>query len=326
MALHELFENCLSIPVVAAPMFLASGPKLVTECCKAGVVGSFPALNQRSSEGLDQWLTEISTELKRYGEQTGIQPAPYGVNLIVHKSNPRLHDDLEVCVKHKTPLILTSLGAVAEVVERVHSYGGVVFHDVINVRHAKKAAGAGVDGLIAVAAGAGGHAGTLSPFALVNEIRQFFDKTLLLAGCLSSGSDIAAAQTMGADLVYMGTRFLGTRECQVGEDYKRQLLESFANDIVYTPAVSGVSANFIRQSIEAAGLDLTALDTPAQMDFGAEMKAAGDSGKTENSAPWKHVWSAGQGVGSIQDIPAVAELIERLKSEYQQAHQRQCKL
>lgn len=320
MALPELFKDRLSIPVVAAPMFLASGPQLVIECCKAGVVGTFPALNQRSTEGLDQWLTEINAELERYEAETGKKPAPFGVNLIVHKSNPRLEADLAICVKHKVPLIITSLGAVTEVVDTIHGYGGLVFHDVINAKHAKKAASVGVDGLIAVAAGAGGHAGTWSPFALINEIRQFFDKTVLLSGCQSSGSDIAAAQMMGADLAYMGTRFIGTRECQVQEEYKQQLTESSAADIVYTPAISGVHASFIRQSIERAGLDLATLKKPDHVDFGAELDEANSGEKTDKAKPWKEVWSAGQGVGSINDVPTAAELIERLKGEYRDAH------
>jgi len=320
MALPDLFKDRLSIPVVAAPMFLASGPQLVIECCKGGVVGTFPALNQRSTEGLDQWLTEINAELERYEAETGKKPAPFGVNLIVHKSNPRLKADLAICVKHKVPLIITSLGAVTEVVDAIHNYGGFVFHDVINAKHAKKAASVGVDGLIAVAAGAGGHAGNWSPFALINEIRQFFDKTLLLSGCQSSGSDIAAAQMMGADLAYMGTRFIGTQECQAQEDYKRQLTESTAADIVYTPAISGVPASFIRQSIERAGLDLTTLEKPDHIDFGAELDEANSGEKTDKAKPWKEIWSAGQGVGSISDVPTTAELIERLKSEYRDAH------
>lgn len=325
MSLPPLFENRLSLPVVAAPMFLASSPKLLLECCKAGIVGTFPSLNQRSSEGFDQWLTEINEGLALYEQQTGDKPAPYGVNLIVHKSNARLHADLAICVKHRVPLIITSLGVVPEVIDAVHAYGGIIFHDVVNIRFSKKAAAAGVDGLIAVATGAGGHAGDWSPFALVNEIRQFFDKTILLSGCLSTGSDIAAAQMMGADLAYMGTRFIGTQECPVQQEYKQQLLESSAVDIVYTPAISGVHASFIRQSIEAAGLDLARIEIPENVDFGAELTEANSDVETSEAKPWKNIWSAGQGIGSIEDIPATKDLVERLINEYQSAHWQQAK-
>ncbi len=325
MSMPSQFENRLKLPMVVAPMFLASGTSLVTECCKAGVVGTFPALNQRSSEGFEQWLEEIKAELTRFEKETGQKAAPYGVNLIVHKSNPRLAADLALCVKHEVPLIITSLGADSSVVDAIHGYGGIVFHDVINARHAKKAAGAGVDGLIAVAAGAGGHAGTWSPFALVNEIRQFFDKTVLLSGCMSSGSDIAAAQMMGADLAYMGTRFINTQECMVQDEYKQQITQSSANDIVYTPQVSGVNANFIRQSIEAAGMDLDNMDKPKGIDFGAELDEANSDKKTAHAKPWKDIWSAGHGVGSIDDTPTVLELVNRLKEQYQAAHQDQQK-
>lgn len=326
MSLPQAFKDRLTLPVIAAPMFLASGPNLVTECCKAGIVGTFPALNQRTSEGFDQWLTEIRAELTRYEEESGQPAAPFGVNLIAHHSNPRLPEDLAICVKHKVPLIITSLGAKAEIVEAVHSYGGLVFHDVINTRHAKKAAAAGVDGLIAVAAGAGGHAGSINPFALINQIREFFDKTLLLSGSLSTGSDIAAAQMLGADMAYMGTRFISTRESEVDQAYKEQLQSTQAEDIIYTPAISGVNANFIRQSIETAGLNPEKLETPEEIDFGAEMEEASDDGSNaeENSArPWKDIWSAGHGVGSIKAVTTTRELIEELKKEYASAHERQ---
>lgn len=316
MSLPTEFENRLQLPLVVAPMFLASGTQLVTECCKAGVVGTFPALNQRSSEGFEEWLEEIKAELDRVEEESGQKPAPYGVNLIVHKSNPRLAADLALCVKHEVPLVITSLGADSSVVDTIHSYGGLVFHDVVNARHAKKAAAAGVDGLIAVAAGAGGHAGTWSPFALVNEIRQFFDKTVLLAGCMSTGRDIAAARMMGADLAYMGTRFLNTQECMVQEEYKQQITEASAGDIVYTPAISGVNANFIRQSIEAAGLDINNLEAPKTIDFGLELDEASSDEKTSKPKAWKDIWSAGQGVGSIDEIPTTAELVSQLQAQY----------
>jgi len=316
MSLPTEFENRLQLPLVVAPMFLASGTQLVTECCKAGVVGTFPALNQRSSEGFEEWLEEIKAELDRVEEESGQKPAPYGVNLIVHKSNPRLAADLALCVKHEVPLVITSLGADSSVVDTIHSYGGLVFHDVVNARHAKKAAAAGVDGLIAVAAGAGGHAGTWSPFALVNEIRQFFDKTVLLAGCMSTGRDIAAARMMGADLAYMGTRFLNTQECMVQEEYKQQITQASAGDIVYTPAISGVNANFIRQSIEAAGLDINNLEAPKTIDFGLELDEASSDEKTSKPKAWKDIWSAGQGVGSIDERPTTAELVSQLQAQY----------
>ncbi len=311
-------KNSLRLPAIAAPMFLTSGPDLVIACCKAGIVGTFPALNQRSTAGLEEWLNRITTELDAH-RQSGVQvAAPFGVNLIVHKSNPRLQDDLDLCVRHKVPLIITSLGAMTEVVEAVHAYGGLVFHDVINARHAKKAASVGVDGLIAVAAGAGGHAGTTSPFALVNEIRNFFDGPIALAGSLSTGSDIAAAEMMGADLAYMGTRFIATQESMVQEAYKQQLVETSAADIVYTPAISGVHANFLKPSIVAAGLDLDSMERPKHVDFGAELDEA-SSNQTDSAKPWKDIWSAGQGVGSISDIPTAADLIQRLEDEYQAA-------
>lgn len=320
MSLPEQFENCLTLPLVVAPMFLVSGTQLVTECCKAGVVGTFPALNQRSSEGFESWLLEIKAELTRVEQETGQKPAPYGVNLIVHKSNPRLAADLALCVKNQVPLVITSLGADSKVVDAIHRYGGLVFHDVINVRHAKKAVSAGVDGLIAVANGAGGHAGTWSPFALVNEIRQFFDKTVILSGSLSSGSDIAAAQMMGADLAYMGTRFISTQESMVQEAYKQQIIQTSAADIVYTPAISGVNANFIRQSIEAAGLDIESMTVSKGIDFGAELDEANNDEERQQAKPWKDIWSAGHGVGSIDDIPSTLELVKQLHGQYQAGH------
>jgi nitronate monooxygenase len=288
-------------------MFLVSGPRLVTETCKAGVIGTFPALNQRSSEGFEQWLEDINAVLQDHAHTTGVAAAPFGVNLIVHPTNPRLNADLRLCVKHRVPVVITSLGAVKEVVDAVHSYGGLVFHDVTNLRHAQKAAAAGVDGLIAVCAGAGGHAGTLSPFALMNEIRQFFEGVVILSGSLSSGQDLAAARMLGADLGYMGTRFINTRESMAPDDYKEMIIGSHAADIVYTPKVSGIPASFMRQSLEAAGLLDAAHDTGKTMDLSDEAKA------------WKTVWSAGQGVGSIVDVPTTAELVARLKREYIEA-------
>jgi nitronate monooxygenase len=242
------------------------------------------------------------------------------VNLIVHKTNPRLEADLALCVKHKVPMIITSLGAVKSVIDAVHSYGGIVFHDVINPRHARKAADAGVDGLIAVCAGAGGHAGSLSPFALVAEIRMFFDKTLLLAGAISKGSDIAAAQLMGADLAYMGTRFINTQESLVQPEYKKMIVDSKATDIVYTPNISGVFANFLKPSIENAGLDPNNLEPKTDIDFGQELEIDADKNSGDKAGgAWKQIWSAGQGVGAIDNIPSTADLITTLISEYQKA-------
>ena len=316
MPLPVSFKGRLKLPAVAAPMFLASGPDLVVEACRAGVIGSFPALNQRSSEGFEGWLEQINERLADVPAA-----APYAVNLIVHRSNPRLQADLELCVKHRVPIVITSLGAAREVVDAVHGCGGLVFHDVINTRHARKAAAAGVDGLILVAAGAGGHAGTLSPFALVSEVRAFFDGVILLAGSISSGREIAAAELMGADLAYLGTRFISTRECLVSDDYKRMICEASAQDIVYTPHISGVHANFLRPSIERAGLNPDALEPVTDIDFGAELTTDADDpqrGEKKGGA-WKAIWSAGQGVGSINDVPAVSELVRRLRAEYHAA-------
>ncbi|MEW9680299.1 nitronate monooxygenase family protein [Pseudomonas maumuensis] len=309
MSLPASLAKHLRLPLVAAPMFLISNPRLVLACCANGVVGSFPALNQRDSAGFKAWLEEIEAGLAELQA-----PAPYAVNLIVHPSNPRLQADLALCVEHRVPIVITSLGAVKEVVDAVHGYGGLVFHDVTTRRHAEKAAEAGVDGLIAVAAGAGGHAGTWSPFALVAEIRQFFDKTLLLAGCLNHGHELLAAQLLGADLGYMGTRFIATRESQAQDAYKQMILGAGAADIVHTPAVSGIPASFLRQSLEQAGYDLAAL------------KSSHEAGKLkpldEEAKAWKTVWSAGQGVGEIHDLPTAGDLIGRLQDEYRAALER----
>lgn len=309
----------LGLPVVAAPMFLNSGPELVVECCKAGVLGTFPALNQRSSAGLDEWLASIAEQLQGFRAETGREPAPYGVNLLVHKTNRRLDADLEIIARHRVPLVITSLGAARAVVDVVREYGGLVFHDVTNAKHARKAAEAGVDGLIAVAGGAGGHAGTLNPFALLQEIREFFDKTLLLAGCISTGRDIAAAQMMGADLVYMGTRFLATREAMASAAYKSLLVEAGAGDIVYTAAVSSLPASFIRQSIAAAGLDPDRLQASGPVDLTHITQPHEGDPQPERVKPWRDIWSAGQGVAAIHDVPAVGELVRRLRSEYSMA-------
>jgi nitronate monooxygenase len=312
------FINDLSVPAVAAPMFLISGPKLVIECCKNGVVGTFPALNHRSTEGFEEWVIEIKEALAAFEKETGKKAAPFGVNLIVHPTNPRVQPDLEICMKHKVPLIITSLGAVSDLVNAVHSYGGLVYHDVIKKRHAEKAAEAGVDGLILVSAGAGGHAGTLNPMALINEIKQFFTKTILLSGCISTGNDIASALQMGADLAYMGTRFINVDESMADEEYKKMIMNSKAEDIVYTAAVSGVSANFLRPSLEAMGITEELWNQAKKIDFGSELDAA----KAEAKA-WKTIWSAGQGVTSIKNIQSTQVLIETLLEEFKEALTRQ---
>ncbi len=306
MSLPEALKSKLKLPVIAAPMFLVSGPKLVIESCKAGIVGTFPALNERTTEGFEKWLVEIKSAL-------GDDAAPYGVNLIVHKTNPRLKADLEMVVKHKVPVVITSLGAVKDVVDAVHSYGGLVFHDVTNVRHGQKALEAGVDGLIAVCGGAGGHAGTFNPFALVSELRQLTDKCIILAGSLSTGGDVLAARACGADLAYMGTRFIATEESMAAPEYKQMVVQAKAADITYTPAVSGIPANFMRQSLEKNGIDPKAVK---DMNFGGEMAA------NEEAKAWKTIWSAGHGVSAINDIPKVADLVGRMKSEFQTALER----
>tara|TARA_B100000989_G_scaffold287257_1_gene256714 strand:- start:706 stop:1680 length:975 start_codon:yes stop_codon:yes gene_type:complete len=316
--MNVTFEDRLVIPAVAAPMFLISGPELVIECCKNGVVGTFPALNHRTTEGFEEWVVEIKTALSKYEEETGKKVAPFGVNLIVHPTNPRVMPDLEVCVKHKVPLIITSLGAVPDLVNTVHSYGGLVYHDIVKKRHAEKAQEAGVDGLILVAAGAGGHAGALSPLALINEIKGFFKKTILLSGCISTGRDIASALQMGADMAYMGTRFINVKESMADPKYQQMIINSRAEDIVYTAAVSGVNANFLRPSLEAMGITEELWSQTKKIDFGSELDAA----KAEAQA-WKTIWSAGQGVTSIDDVKSTEALIEQLKSEFKIALQQQ---
>ncbi len=299
MAIPASLQQGLKLPVIAAPMFLVSGPDLVVEACNAGVIGTFPSLNQRTTEGYRDWLIEIR-------ERLGPDAAPFGVNHIVHPTNPRLMADMMVSVEQKVPLIITSLGAVRDVVDAVHGYGGVVFHDIANVRHARKAAEAGVDGLILVAGGAGGHAGVVNPFALVNEVRRFFNGTIILSGCLSTGQDVAAALMMGADFAYMGTRFIATTESMAQPEYKQMIVDSGASDITYTPAVSGIPANFLTPSLVANGIDPKSLPEH-KLDMGEEARA------------WKTVWSAGQGAGAVHDIPGVAELIRRLNDEFESA-------
>jgi len=299
MTIPASLQKGLKLPVIAAPMFLVSGPDLVVECCNAGVIGTFPSLNQRTTEGYREWLQEITSRLKP-------DAAAFGVNHIVHPTNPRLMADMMVSVEEKVPLIITSLGAVRDVVEAVHGYGGVVFHDIANVRHARKAAQAGVDGLILVANGAGGHAGVVNPFALVEEVRSFFDGTIILSGCLSTGRDVAAATMLGADFAYMGTRFISTTESQAQAEYKQMIVDAGASDITYTPAVSGIPANFLTPSLVANGIDPKSLPEH-KLDMGEEARA------------WKTVWSAGQGAGAVHDILPTDQLVERLRSEYAEA-------
>lgn len=308
MTIQE-FKNSLTIPVISSPMFLVSGTKLVIEACKNGICGTFPSLNGRTEQDFENMLIEITTELKKFEEETGKKAAPFGVNIIVNHTNPRIQPDLALCAKYNVPLIITSLGAVKEIVDAVHAYGGLVFHDVIKKRHAEKAAEAGVDGIIAVTAGAGGHAGLANPFALIDEIKTFYKGTLLLAGALNNGEDVLAAQNMGADFAYMGTRFIATQEANASDDYKNIILESKIEDVVYTDGISGVNANFLKKSIERAGIDVT---EEKEEDFS---KLVG----TDGHKAWKDIWSAGQGVTGIYDIPTTEELINRLKTEYKNA-------
>lgn len=312
------FIKDLSLPAIAAPMFLISGPKLVIECCKNGIVGTFPALNQRTGEGFEEWLIEIKSELERFEKETGKKPAPFGVNLIVHPTNPRLEADVKLCMKHKVPLVITSLGAVSMVVDAIHSYGGLVFHDIIKKRHAEKATEAGVDGLILVAAGAGGHAGNINPMSLVAEVKKIFTKTIILSGCISTGRDIASAMQMGADLAYMGTRFINTEESKAPEEYRNMIMKAGASDVVYTAAISGVHANFLAASLKAAGITEEDLKKDHKIDFGKELD-------TEAKA-WKTIWSAGQGVTTIENVMPVSELVDTLKSEFKTAIEEQAKL
>jgi nitronate monooxygenase len=314
MALPAVLQH-LALPVVASPMFIVSYPELVLAQCKAGIVGSFPALNARPAEQLDEWLTRIEEALAAHkAAHPGAVTGPIAVNQIVHHSNPRLEHDVRVCVEHQVPIFITSLRApVKEMIDAVHGYGGIVLHDVVNIRHAQKALEAGVDGLILVAAGAGGHAGTTSPFALVGEVRRIFDGPIVLSGAIANGGSILAALAMGADLAYMGTRFIATQEAHAVESYKHAIINSNAADIIYTNLFTGVHGNYIRESIVNAGLDPDALpeSDKSKMNFG------GDKAKA-----WKDIWGAGQGVGLMDDVPTVAELVERLKREYGEAKAR----
>ena len=315
MALVPHLKGKLKIPVVGAPLFIVSGPELVIGQCKAGVVGSFPALNARPQEVLDEWLTQIKEELDKHNQENPDSPAaPYAVNQICHASNDRLMQDMETCVKHEVPIIITSLRPPLEIVKAAHSYGGVVFHDVINVKHARKAAEQGVDGLILVCAGAGGHAGTHSPFALVREVKEWFDGTILLSGSISDGYSIASALALGADLAYIGTRFIATEEANADQRYKDMLITSSASDIVYSSLFTGVHGNYLKPSIEKAGLDPENLPTAdkSKMNFG--------SGGNTKSKAWKDIWGSGQGIGSIKNDPSVQELVNELTEQYEKAY------
>ncbi|MFD1198088.1 NAD(P)H-dependent flavin oxidoreductase [Brucella gallinifaecis] len=317
MSLPDILKNRLRIPVVAAPLFIISNPALVLAQCKAGVVGSFPALNARPEAQLDEWLAEITEDLDKYNAANQEHPAaPFAVNQIVHHSNKRLEHDLGLCVKYKVPIVISSLGAVPEVNAAIHSYGGIVLHDVINNRHAKSAIRKGADGLIAVAAGAGGHAGALSPFALIQEIREWFDGPLLLSGAIANGGSILAAQAMGADLAYIGSPFIATTEARASEDYKQAIVDSNASDIVYSNYFTGISGNYLKSSIAKSGLDPDNLPIadPSKMDFGKAQQ--------EGSKAWKDIWGCGQGIGAIKNIVPVAKLINRLEQEYSEAYSR----
>ena len=314
MALPKQLEGNLSIPLIGSPMFIVSGPELVTAQCKAGVVGSFPALNARPQPVLDDWLNRIKDDLAEFKETHPDKPcAPFAVNQICHASNDRLVGDMELCVKHEVPIIITSLRPPSEIVEAAHSYGGLVFHDVINVRHAQKAAEQGVDGLILVCSGAGGHAGTLSPFALVREVKEWFKGTIILSGAIADGYAVAGALAMGADLAYAGTRFIATEEANADPGYKKMLEDYAANDIVYSSLFTGVHGNYLKPSIAAAGMDPDNLPEAdkSTMNFGS-------GGNTEKKA-WKDIWGAGQGLGMIKDSPPTADLVARMKAEFEEA-------
>ena len=314
MAIHKHIKENISMPVIGAPLFLVSGPDLVIAQCKAGIIGSFPALNARPQHVLDEWLTRIKTELAEYKEANpDAKVAPFAVNQICHGSNDRLMADMETCVKHEVPIIITSLRPPSEVVEAAHSYGGLVYHDVISVRHAQKAAEQGVDGLILVCAGAGGHAGTLSPFALLREVKEWFDGTVILSGSIGDGHSVASAIALGADFAYIGTRFIATHEANAEPEYKKMLEESAAADIVYSSLFTGVLGNYLKPSISNAGLDPDNLPDAdkSSMNFG--------SGGNTDSKAWKDIWGSGQGIGLIEDSPSVEELVSRLKSEYELA-------
>jgi len=319
LALPDILKDSLSVPVVAAPLFIISNPDLVLAQCKAGVVGSFPSLNARPIEQLDDWLAQITEELANFkSANPDKKVAPFAVNQIVHKSNNRLQQDIELCVKHKVPIVITSLGAVPEINDAVHSYGGIVLHDIINNRHANSAIRKGADGLIAVATGAGGHAGVLSPFALIQEIRDWFDGPLLLSGSIANGGAILAAQAMGADLAYIGSPFIATHEARAIDEYKQAIVDGGASDIVYTNLFTGVHGNYLKPSIIRAGLDPDNLpeSDPSKMSFAS---GSGDAAKA-----WKDIWGCGQGIGAVKSVTSAQEYIEKLTAEYKAAKARIC--
>ncbi|BCB07866.1 2-nitropropane dioxygenase [Vreelandella venusta] len=302
----------LTLPVIGSPMFIVSGPELVIAQCQAGILGAFPALNARPADVLREWLQQITQTLADYDAQHPEQPsAPFAVNQIVHPTNDRLEHDVALCAEFKVPLVITSLHAPNQVVEKVHAYGGLVFHDVTTLRHAKKAIDAGVDGLILVCHGAGGHAGRLNPFAFVAEVRRFYDGPLVLAGAISKGEQIVAAQALGVDLVYMGTRFIATQEANAQADYKQMVLDAAAGDIVYTNLFTGVHGNYLRQSIEQAGLD------PDALPEGDKTAMRYGSGGSSKAKAWRDIWGAGQGVGAIASMHSVAEEVATLRQDYQ---------
>ncbi|MBV5259899.1 nitronate monooxygenase [Synechococcus moorigangaii CMS01] len=319
MAGLDILEGRLSVPVIGAPLFIISHPDLVIAQCKAGVVGSFPALNARPQSQLDEWLDQITSELDSYNRANPDKPAaPFAVNQIVHRSNERLEADLETCAKYKVPLVITSLGAREDLNNAVHSWGGKTLHDIINVRFANKALEKGADGLIAVCSGAGGHAGTLSPFALIAEIREFFDGPLLVSGAISTGAGVLAAQAMGADYAYIGSAFIATAEARATESYKQGIVEGRADDIVYTNLFTGVHGNYLKKSIADAGLDPDNLpeSDPSKMNFG--------SGGNSDAKAWKDIWGSGQGIGSVDAVRSTADYVAKLKAEYEAAKKRVC--
>ena len=317
MALPPILSERLKLPIIAAPLFIISNPDLVIAQCKAGIVGSFPALNARPAEELDRWLEKITTELAEYDAANPESPsAPFAVNQIVHGSNDRLQHDMEMCVKWKVPIVITSLGAKEFVNESVHSYGGIVLHDIINDRFARKAIEKGADGLIAVAAGAGGHAGALSPFALVQELREWFDGPLLLSGSIANGDAVLAAQAMGADLAYIGSAFIATEEANAEQPYKQSLVDSSADDIVLSNLFTGVHGNYLKPSIIAAGMDPDNLpeSDPSKMNFG--------SGGNSDAKAWKDIWGCGQGIGAVKAVLSAQELVDKIEAQYNAAKSR----
>jgi len=317
MAGLEILKGRLSVPVIAAPLFIISNPKLVIAQCKAGVVGSFPALNARPQSQLDEWLDEITSELDSYNAANPDKPAaPFAVNQIVHRSNDRLEADLATCEKYKVPLVITSLGARVELNDAVHSWGGKTLHDIINIKFAHKALEKGADGLIPVCAGAGGHAGALSPFALVAEIREFFDGPVALSGSISTGGGVLAAQAMGADYAYIGSAFIATDEARATDDYKQGIVDGRAEDIVYSNLFTGISGNYLKRSIENAGLDPENLpeSDPSAMNFG--------SGGTTDAKAWKDIWGSGQGIGAITKVQGAGAYVHQLQAEYEAAKKR----